>query len=67
MKIKILYRTKVVLQPPLAVLHANNNGNTMFLMERRVGWSVSLTSNAYYWGTYGNPGKESMNRIPLPK
>ena len=33
-------------------------------MERRIGWSVSLTSNAYYWWSYGDPGKESMNQIP---
>ncbi len=33
-------------------------------MERRIRWSVSLTSNAYYWRSYGDLGKESMNRIP---
>jgi hypothetical protein len=33
-------------------------------MERRVGWSISLTGNVYYWWSYGNLGKESMNQIP---
>ena len=51
-------------QPPLAVLHANKNSIVVFLMERRVGWSVSSTSNAYYWQSYDNRGKESMNRVP---
>ena len=51
-------------QPPVAVLHANNNGVVVFLMERRVRKSVSLTSNAYYWWSYDNWGEESMNRIP---
>ena len=57
-------QTKAVSQPPLAVLHANNNGVVVFLMERRVRWRVSLTSNSYYWRSYGNPGKESINQIP---
>jgi hypothetical protein len=37
LKSKILYRTKAVPQPPLLVLHVNNNGVVVFLMERRVG------------------------------
>ncbi len=53
-----------MLQPPLAVLIANNNGVVVFLMERGVRWSVSLTSNAYYWQSYDNRGEESINRIP---
>ena len=60
MKIK----NSAVLQPPLAVLHAINNGVIVFLMERRVGWSISLTSNTYYWQSYDNPGKDSMTQIP---
>ena len=36
-KSKNLYQTKAVSQPPVAVLHANNNGVVVFLMERRVG------------------------------
>ncbi len=35
-KSKILHQTKAVPQPPLSVLHANNNGVVVFLMERRV-------------------------------
>ena len=63
-----MYQTKAVLQPPFAVLHANNNGVVVFLEERRIRWSVSLTSNGYYWQSYGNPGEESMNPIlPLKK
>ena len=63
-KSKILYRTKAVSKPPLAVLHVNNNGVIVFHMERGVGWSVSLTRNAYYWWSYDEQGEESMNRIP---
>jgi hypothetical protein len=56
-----------VSQPPLVVLHANDNGLVVFLMEMRVRWSVSLTSNAYYWWSYDDLGEESMNRIPPQK
>ena len=61
---KLCIKLKLCCNLPLVVLHANHNDIVVFLMKRWVRWSVCLTSNAYYWRSYEDPGKKSMNRIP---